>query len=156
MKKNTVTRNILAFLCLFGLGMNASAAPASLTNEALPKNITSSKPWYSFKQVGIGGKLYQQYCASCHGIKGEGAPNWRSGGTKNQPPAPPLNGTGHTWHHRIHELFSTIKNGTINRGGLMPAWGKVLSDDEIVSVLGWIQSRWPKETYRNWVDNPHH
>ena len=144
----------LSFLALFSL--SAAAAPLERVSNALPKSIVSAKPWYSFKQLNEGSKIYRNNCASCHGDKAQGAPNWKSKDSlgRNQPP--PLNGSGHAWHHRINELFETIKYGTVSRGGGMPAWGKVLSDEEIVSVMGWFQSRWPKQLYKNWVDRPHH
>ncbi|WP_083704872.1 cytochrome c [Motiliproteus sp. MSK22-1] len=136
--------------------MPLSAAPLEGISDALPKSIVSAKPWYSFKQLNEGAKIYRNNCASCHGNQAQGAPDWQSRDSLGRTQPPPLNGSGHAWHHRINELFETIKYGTVNRGGGMPAWGKVLSDQEIVSVMAWFQSRWPKQLYKNWVDRPHH
>lgn len=32
----------------------------------------------------------------------------------------------------------------------MPPWADKLTDKEIDSILGWIQSRWSDEVYREW------
>lgn len=146
----------LSLACLFAFSSLSQAAPPVAFNEALPKQITSSKPWYNFKQLSQGGKIYRDNCAGCHGKQAQGASNWKQKDAQGRNQPPPLNGSGHDWHHRINELFDTIKYGTVKNGGGMPAWGGRLSDDEIISVIGWFQSRWPKETYRNWVDRPHH
>ncbi len=146
----------LSLALLLTLISPAQAAPQMAFNGALPKQITSAKPWYSFRQLGEGGKIYRESCAACHGKQAQGAPNWRQKDASGRNQPPPLNGSGHAWHHRINELFDTVKYGTVKRGGGMPAWGGKLSDEEIVSVIGWFQSRWPKATYKNWVDRPHH
>ena len=44
-----------------------------------------------------GEKLYQEYCASCHGADLEGQVGWRSAGEDGILPAPPHDETGHTW-----------------------------------------------------------
>ena len=41
--------------------------------------------------------LYKEHCASCHGAKLEGQPNWRRIGKDGLLPAPPHDATGHTW-----------------------------------------------------------
>ncbi|SCZ61680.1 c-type cytochrome [Thiohalomonas denitrificans] len=104
-----------------------------------------------FSRVARGGNLYQQNCASCHGVDGEGAPNWRERDVQGFFPAPPLNGTGHTWHHPRRMLQHVIKNGSPG-GGQMPAWQGRLSDEEIDSIIDWFQSRWPDEVYAAWQE----
>lgn len=98
-----------------------------------------------------GAKLYQENCAVCHGLQAEGAPNWQKQGADGKYPAPPLNGTGHAWHHPKTALKTTIKRGTMAMGGSMPAWEGKLSDNDIEAVIVWIQSRWPDEIYQSWL-----
>lgn len=147
---------LVALGSLFIFTSLINAAPQVMHNDALPKNIISSKPWYSFKQLSQGGKIFRDNCAVCHGKSAQGAPKWQQKDASGRNPPPPLNGTAHSWHHRINELFDTVKYGTINNGGGMPAWQTKLTDDEIVSVIAWFQSRWPKRVYQNWIDRPHH
>ena len=44
-----------------------------------------------------------------------------------------------------------IRQGSVARGGNMPAWEGKLSDDDVAAVIAWIQSRWPEEIYRSWL-----
>lgn len=99
-----------------------------------------------------GGRLYQVHCASCHGKQAEGAPDWRTPDENGKNKAPPLNGTGHTWHHSDLALVTTIKNGTVKIGGNMPAWKDKLSNDEIMLILTWIKAQWPDEVYAAWYN----
>ena len=58
-----------------------------------------------------GEALYKEHCASCHGAKLEGQPNWRQIGKDGLLPAPPHDRTGHTWHHDNMLLFDYTKLG---------------------------------------------
>lgn len=99
------------------------------------------------EQVALGAKVYAQHCASCHGAKLEGQPNWQRRLPNGRMPAPPHDETGHTWHHPDEMLFDITKHG-IGRYAPpgyqsdMPAFGGALSDDEIRAVLAFIESHW--------------
>lgn len=101
--------------------------------------------------VARGAGIYRANCAVCHGANAEGAPNWHRPGADGKYPPPPLNGTGHDWHHPASALKWTIREGTGKLGGNMPAWKGKLSDADIEAVIAWFQSRWPEEVYRNWA-----
>ena len=62
--------------------------------------------------VARGTVVYAQHCASCHGAKLEGQPDWRKRLPNGRLPAPPHDTTGHTWHHSDKQLFGMTKNGT--------------------------------------------
>ena len=99
-------------------------------------------------RVALGERVYAQHCASCHGAKLEGQPNWRSRLPNGRLPAPPHDETGHTWHHADALLFAITKQGLVppyapaGYESDMPAFGRTLSDDEIWAVLAFIKSRW--------------
>ena len=66
-----------------------------------------------------------------------------------QMPAPPHDASGHTWRHSDLELYAMTKFGI---GAVvpgyesdMPAFEDVLSDEEIIAVLGYIKSVWSDE-----------
>lgn len=99
-----------------------------------------------------GGDLYLQYCASCHGDRAQGAPNWQKPGSDGRFPPPPLDGSAHAWHHPMTALKQTIREGTQRLGGSMPPWRGKLSDSDIEAVIAWFQSTWPDEIYRAWLD----
>jgi mono/diheme cytochrome c family protein len=99
--------------------------------------------------VGRGKAVYAEQCASCHGAKLEGQPNWRHRLPNGRMPAPPHDATGHTWHHSDKQLFDMTKIGL---AGLvagyqsdMPGFEDKLSDADIWAVLSYIESTWPPE-----------
>ena len=112
--------------------------------------VSSAAPKFDSTQVQRGRQLYLKNCTVCHGINGEGAPDWHQRNPDGTYPAPPLNGTGHAWHHPYSALVDTIKHGTIRLGGNMPPWKDRLSDQEINDIIIWFQSKWPKELYQAW------
>lgn len=99
-----------------------------------------------------GEALFQRNCSVCHGLNAEGVSNWQVRDADGQYPPPPLNGTAHTWHHPTSLLLRTIKEGTGELGGSMPAWEGKLGDDEILAIIQWITSLWPDEIYQAWID----
>lgn len=98
--------------------------------------------------VALGEQIYGRECAACHGSNREGQANWRSRGPDGLLPAPPLDGSAHSWHHPDRQLFDIVKNGPAAYGppgyrSAMPAFGDKLSDREIAAVLSFVESRWP-------------
>lgn len=128
----------------------------SCSEEKDPKYATSENKIIDRRvdpiQYSQGQKLFQLNCAICHGKNAEGAKDWRKPDKDGKNPAPPLNGTGHTWHHSSKSLTNTIKNGTTKIGGNMPAWKDKLSDREIKLILTWIKAQWPDELYTAWYN----
>ncbi len=103
------------------------------------------------RQVALGAQVYRDNCASCHGANLEGQPDWTTRKPDGRFPAPPHDETGHTWHHPDDTLFSLTKVGLkppLAPAGYqsdMPAFGGVLSDEQIWAVLAFIKSRWPEK-----------
>lgn len=104
------------------------------------------------RDTAAGQTLYAENCASCHGEKLEGQPDWQSPGENGILPAPPHDETGHTWHHDNALLFSYTYLGgekALEERGVtgfksgMPGFGKALREDEIWNILAFIQSTWP-------------
>lgn len=98
--------------------------------------------------VAQGETLYQQFCASCHGLDLEGQPDWRRRDENGFLPAPPHDASGHTWHHPDQMLFDITKFGTTAFVGSgyksnMIGFEEQLSDAEIWAVLAFIKSTWP-------------
>jgi mono/diheme cytochrome c family protein len=105
---------------------------------------------YAAAQVARGGEIFRRNCAECHGANAQGAPDWHRRGADGKFPPPPLNGAGHAWHHPPAALKRTIREGTAQLGGSMPAWGDRLSGDEVDAVLAYIVTLWPEELYQAW------
>lgn len=101
------------------------------------------------EQVAAGEELYSENCASCHGENREGQPDWRRRLETGRMPAPPQDGTGHSFTHSDTELFTMTKSGI---GAVvpgyesdMPAFEDVLSDAEITAILAFVKVNWPED-----------
>lgn len=127
----------------------APAAPVTSQSIAAAK-VISTPPRANFAKVARGGKLYQTNCASCHGAQAQGEPNWRQPRADGLNSAPPLNGSGHAWHHPKKMLLRTIKYGTPGGKGRMQPWKDKLNDQQIGDITAWFISKWPKEVYASW------
>jgi mono/diheme cytochrome c family protein len=106
-------------------------------------------------RIAAGRAVYDRYCASCHGAKLEGEPNWREKKPTGRMPAPPHDASGHTWHHPDSVLFGMTKHGLVpgkhappGYQSDMPGFGGVLTDEGIWAVLAYIKSSWPSEIRR--------
>ena len=101
----------------------------------------------------LGNSVYTENCASCHGVTLEGQANWQQRDSDGYLPAPPHDESGHTWHHPSSYLFLMTKYGIEKMIGEkypnnMPAYENKLTDNEIIAVLSYIKSTWPKATQR--------
>ena len=100
-------------------------------------------------EVADGQVLYAEHCGACHGGNLEGQPDWQNRLANGRLPAPPHDETGHTWHHPDQDLFRIVKEGVAaivpGYETDMPAFGGVLSDDEIRAVLDYIKGTWPEQ-----------
>jgi mono/diheme cytochrome c family protein len=108
----------------------------------------TSEPQPSAQTLALGGNLYAQHCASCHGANLEGQPNWRARLPNGRMPAPPHDESGHTWHHPDDVLFGITKHGVVppyappGYESDMPGFSGKLTDEEIRAVLAYIASHW--------------
>lgn len=137
-----VIRILLVGICAVLLGVGAYFT----LSQAAPISLPFDDP----ARVAEGERLYAEHCASCHGANLEGEEDWQSPGPDGRMPAPPHDETGHTWHHADELLFRITKEGSaavIGRGyeSNMMGFGDVLTDEEILSILGYIKSTWPDE-----------
>ena len=126
-----------------------AAVEVAAQGGAAASNGQTPPRWYSDSNVAAGASVYRAHCASCHGREGEGHPQWRRRDADGKFPPPPLNGTGHAWHHPAAALMHVIMKGSPG-GGNMPAWEGVLSAEDAASVIAWFQSKWPDEIYAAW------
>jgi mono/diheme cytochrome c family protein len=120
------------------------------SEQTAQRESAVKKPKFDQVVLQQGRDLYTEHCAQCHGEQAQGADNWTQRRPDGKFPPPPLNGTGHTWHHSEAALINTIKHGTKRIGGSMPAWKDKLDEDQIKAILAWVQSQWPQELYTAW------
>ena len=122
--------------------LTATVIPTLTQNPTVPpvRNTATSS----------GQGIFQSNCAVCHGADGEGQPDWHIKKPDGVLPAPPLNGDGHTWHHGDGTLYTYVSRGgkafespdipSFKSG--MPAFGEVLSHDDIIAVIEYVKGLW--------------
>ena len=99
--------------------------------------------------------VYESNCVSCHQVNLIGAENWKGLDGDGHRKAPPLNGTGHTWHHDDATLHNIIKYGLAkivkNYDGKMIGFGDKINNKQVDSVLSYIKSHWEDEIYERQI-----
>lgn len=144
--RNLRNRIGVGFFAVVVAFLTAAIAVALLSESKSPANPDDPE------QVARGKPVYDRHCASCHGAKLEGQPNWQDKLPTGRMPAPPHDASGHTWHHPDSVLFGITKLGLVpgkyappRYESDMPGFGGMLSDDEIWAVLAYIKNSWPEK-----------
>jgi mono/diheme cytochrome c family protein len=131
---------LLIFAVRLGvLPVQADAAPgrleASLLRSALHASVARHAPTGGNPQPSpetdstMGGTSYRQLCSRCHGLTDRSDNTY---GNSFYPPAPNFALRGTTFSEG--EIFWIVKHGIRNTA--MPAWGSLLTDEEIWRVAG--------------------
>ena len=143
------------FLILLSAGLLFSCSDEKSDVKLKPEAKVFVQRDVDPKVYSQGRRLFLVNCAVCHGSQGEGEKDWQKPDDEGKNLAPPLNGSGHTWHHSEKSLINTIKNGTVKIGGKMPAWKDKLSEHEIKLILTWATAQWSDEIYTAWYNRFH-
>ena len=138
------------------LGRSALVAGAAAIGVAVAAAaVLLARPRDDPARIAAGRAVYDRHCASCHGAKLEGEPNWREKKPTGRMPAPPHDASGHTWHHPDAVLVGITKFGLVpgkyappGYESDMPGFGGALADEEILAVIDYIKSTWPDEIRR--------
>lgn len=136
---------------LVACGADEDVKKVEMTNAAPTGNKVEGR-WYTNAQLIRGKKVFKENCAVCHGANGEGlVADWKKPGADGKFPAPPLNGSAHTWHHSKDLLMRTVNQGGIALGGTMPPFKDKLTDNEKGAVLAHVMNLWQEEIYKAWA-----
>lgn len=101
---------IVLFNLFVLLTLALSACDSNDKTEAKAAKTVDGR-WYTQAQLIRGKKVFKDNCATCHGDKGQSlAEDWKVALPDGTYPAPPLNGSAHTWHHSKEILKRTINN----------------------------------------------
>ena len=138
----------IALALILASGFGAAGWMVLAGESGVPEGLTFLGEPVTPAQIVQGQTVYAANCASCHGAKLEGQPDWKRRLANGRMPAPPHDATGHTWHHADRQIFTITKQGV---GAVvpgyesdMPAFEEVLTDAEITAVLAFIKSTWPE------------
>jgi mono/diheme cytochrome c family protein len=137
---------LLSALAVMRLGLmpvNADGTHSSLEAKIMPLVLHASIARHApgdanpisvnEENLKAGASTYKAMCARCHSTPG-GNPSVY--GQSFYPPAPQL--LGGMSNYTDSQLFWTIKHGIRNTG--MPAWGSMLSDDEIWQIVSLLKN----------------
>lgn len=112
---------------------SASVAPATLASKVVQADMSLPMPKGLVPNIELGKKFFMGNCATCHGKLGNG----------DGPRAYFLNPRPRNFHDDYSHtnlnrpsIFSVVTTG--KPGTVMPAWGKVLSDQEIANVAEFV------------------
>jgi mono/diheme cytochrome c family protein len=160
---NGLFLGLFAALLLFGVSCQEQTDP-DIENEGVLNDVPSIAetlgttiptapplPTADPEELALGQQIYSMHCAACHGVNLEGQENWQIQNEDGSFRPPPHNEEGHTWHHSDRILIEAIVEGGArlpdNIGGTsnMPAFGEILTDEEIIAVLAYIKSSWPDD-----------
>ena len=110
-------------------------APAlvNLTEPAYPTSFYGSPTGFSAESIALGHDIFAAHCAVCHGTSARG-----DGPAAPTLPIKPANLTAeHIYGHLNGDLFWWIGHGI---GGVMPAFGDVLSEDQRWNLIDFIHA----------------
>ena len=128
----------------FGSGCEPAMPP--FTGPRTLKRMNEPPLEVGAETLNHGQKLFNRYCATCHGYEGRGD----GGGAKNLDPKPRDFQTAAFLYSSVgagelptdNDLRNTIREGVTSRG--MPAWGGLRSEDldALVSYIKTFSPRW--------------
>lgn len=105
---------------------------------------------YGPSQIAQGRGYYEQTCAACHGLDGQGqfpeAP-YEPDAT-GRLGAPPHNEAGHTWHHTDELLLRYITEGGFadpTNFYVMPRFDALYDREKAALIIAYIKTMWTEE-----------
>lgn len=134
---------------LAGIGALALVSAGAIWGLSGAKAQPGLLPYTDPVAVARGAEVYGGYCASCHGGRLQGQPDWRDRDAEGYLPAPPHDRSGHTWHHPDAQLVALTWHGTAQIVGngyksRMPGFKDTLNREDVLAVLAYIKSTWPE------------
>jgi mono/diheme cytochrome c family protein len=141
-----LSRTILvAGLCALSFGTACEGGPPPFTGPRTLLRAGEAPVEVSAEVLNAGQKLFNRYCASCHGYEGGGdGPSARSldPGPRDFRAAQFLySSAGEGTLPTDADLKSTIQNGVVKRG--MPAW-KGMNPDDLDALVSYIKTFSPR------------
>lgn len=131
---------MLRSLKLFAIILTVSLTFAAAQVPKLPKS--TAKPSASErKEIAEGSRLYQHYCASCHGIDGRGSGPVTPALRTVPPDLTRIEKKAGAFPAEELQKAIAGRNGVSVHGtSEMPVWGTVLPKKEIASIVKYLES----------------
>jgi mono/diheme cytochrome c family protein len=118
-----------------GAGVPGITMPQSSVAPVVAADMSAAMPKGLKGNIKKGRTFYMSNCFTCHGVKGEG-----NGPRAHFNTPRPRNFTSDASRRMLNRirLFNSITHGKV--GTVMPAWGKVLNDQQIADVAEFVFS----------------
>lgn len=122
----------------------------AIASHERPDQAGTPSRWFTNAQLARGKTIYDLNCTECHGERGQG--NYGKGGrATTQATAPSaLNGSGSIVEQSLTDMVGAIDRG-FDPG--MPAFKKLLTNEEKLLVIAYYQTFWPQESYDRWAES---
>ena len=120
------------FVVALGLGLVFAAAWGARAADDFEAKVKAA-------DAAKGAQVFAQYCATCHGPKGLG--DGPVGKTLNPPPRN-FQEAKFKYGDTSKDHFDVITHGAASKGGspLMAPWGKVISEQDRLSLVKYVES----------------
>lgn len=166
-KKLIITLIVLVPVTIFGTILLVGSLGGPTSNDVaqapvpdlsnLPQTVSTPVPELDPAVVSAGKIVYDQNCATCHGVSAEGQADWKTPNPDGTFKAPPHDDSGHTWHHADDQLIDIITRGPAfyaesGATANMPGFEATLSAAQIESSLTYIKSLWSAENKQSQWD----
>ena len=139
MKIKTTILLVLATSALFATSCREKLAEAK--SDPLLRAYDSEQDWNNPDRIiplnyqqAQGKRVFYQYCVWCHADATPAGPSNRS----NLNPMPPLANDGAVFNSLSDDFLRntiTLGGSAVGKSGLMPPWGKTLSQEDIDAVI---------------------
>lgn len=142
LRSSGIARRVVGLVMVSAGCLLATAAGSQQPQRNLEAQKLKNPEAVNAETIEAGRKLFQRYCASCHGAGGKGDGGMAlSGGT-------PSDLTDETWDYGSTdgEIFVAIRDGVSSD---MLAYKERLTDKQIWQVVGFVRSLGPKPKTSN-------
>lgn len=142
LRSSGIARRLIGLVMIVAACLVATAAGAHRSQRNVEAQKLKNPEAVNAEAIEAGRKLFQRYCASCHGAGGKGDGGMAlSGGT-------PSDLTDETWDYGSTdgEIFVAIRDGVSSD---MLAYKERLTDKQIWQVVGFVRSLGPKPKASN-------
>ena len=136
---------------LTGCSTTGSDTTFNLVESQLTEDVPSVPP-IDGPVAAAGMQVYLAHCSTCHGVDLAGATGWQTPDSNGNYPPPPLDNSGHAWHHSTTLLTDIIRDGSSAEGSAMVGFSNRLSEAQIAAVVEYLRSAWgPQEREFQWL-----
>lgn len=135
---------LAALYLLAGCSVSEPRSSVDLVELALDEQVPPV-PQIDQNLADEGQVIYKANCSACHGVDLTATSDWKVPDNAGRYPPPPLDSSGHAWHHPTTLLHEIIRDGSTAEGSAMVGFADRLSETEIEAVVEYLKTTWGTE-----------